>query len=88
MSNPESNALNTHFDWSNDPLVQHQAATAIYWDDFGHLVIRQQAGPNAQIDSCIVLTPDNVRRVARRMLVDLGDYPISWLSEADMDTAA
>lgn len=61
------------FDWDGardegDLVIPHQAATAVYANPHGHVVIRQEGHHGPDEDAWIVIAPANARRVATAIL--------------------
>jgi hypothetical protein len=60
------------FDWnddeSGDVLIQSQARTALYWNKWGDLVIRQDGHLQCCDDQIVVLRPQDALTVARAII--------------------
>ena len=66
--------MTADFDWDNDPdIVQRTVmATAVYPNNSGRIVIRQQADWNDSDDVVILVAPENALAVARAIVTAAG----------------
>ena len=62
------------FNWNDDDsvVVRQQFATAVYQNQHGEIVVRQEAGMYEENDAIVVLTPQIAEAVAWAILHEIG----------------